>query len=341
FPLVSDLLALRIICPFLEDLQLVGEQLGAFLTVIEVEKKGADRPFSEFGYESTHILIQIPESIKKNKILPENLICEIQVRTILQDAWAEVEHELVYKAEFSPFDLPLKRKLASMNASLSFADIIFQEIRDYQKKLNSELDFRRTFFYEKTDTLMHNKFHDIFNPKTATAIVLEEYPSPYVRGSIDDLLLEAIKQQNEKNFSRAITIYTQIIESKPPQNNEVLAVILNHRGMARFAQNQFEYARDDFAESTKLSEKNPRGWYYLGIVYSVLHDGRKAVENFSKSLEIHKYQSHVYYRRALSLYHLGDYSSALSDLSAAIDLGLHGDDVEKLHEALLSKLDIK
>ena len=26
------------------------------------------------------------------------------------DAWAEVEHEL-YKAEFTPFDLPLKRKL--------------------------------------------------------------------------------------------------------------------------------------------------------------------------------------------------------------------------------------
>ena len=33
--------------------------------------------------------------------LNNELVCEIQVRTILQDAWAEVEHELIYKTEFN------------------------------------------------------------------------------------------------------------------------------------------------------------------------------------------------------------------------------------------------
>ena len=136
-PVLTDLIGIRIICPFLEDLTIVENQLVKIFEIVEIERKGAGRTFSEFGYESVHILLKIPEEIKnqvenqnQGLCVPNDLVCEIQVRTILQDAWAEVEHELVYKQEFSPFDLPLRRKLASTNASLSLADIIFQEIRD-------------------------------------------------------------------------------------------------------------------------------------------------------------------------------------------------------------------
>lgn len=76
-----------------------------------MERKGSERTFREFGYESVHFLLDIPEEFKVGLVLPKNLIFEIQLRTILQDAWAEVEHELVYKSEFSPFDQPLKESL--------------------------------------------------------------------------------------------------------------------------------------------------------------------------------------------------------------------------------------
>ena len=148
------MLGIRVICAFLEDLKTVEEQISKIFKIIEIERKGADRTFSEFGYESIHFLVEIPEEFKTDKdTVPDGLVCEIQVRTILQDAWAEVEHELVYKSEFSPFDLPLRRKLASLNASLSLSDIIFQEIRDYQNKLNKELDCRRESFYDKADNI--------------------------------------------------------------------------------------------------------------------------------------------------------------------------------------------
>ena len=113
-------------------------------------------------------MLDIPEEIK-NQVeqehsglkVPNSLVCEIQIRTILQDAWAEVEHELVYKSEFSPFDLPLRRKLASTNASLSLADIIFQEIRDYQTKLQREVDERRASFYEQADIITDSTNKDL------------------------------------------------------------------------------------------------------------------------------------------------------------------------------------
>ena len=141
--LLTDMMGIRMICAFLEDMQLGLEQIKKTFEIKEIEVKGAEKKFSEFGYESIHVLIKIPDSCKPPvelfeglKPLGENLVCEIQIRTILQDAWAEVEHELIYKTEFNPFDIPLRRKLASLNAMLSLADITFQEIRDYQNKLH-------------------------------------------------------------------------------------------------------------------------------------------------------------------------------------------------------------
>ena len=100
---LTDMIGIRIICPFLEDLGIVENQLKENFVIKEIERKGSEQNFKEFGYESIHVLVDVPEyCMPKNTSLPkpENLVCEIQIRTILQDAWAEVEHELIYKAEF-------------------------------------------------------------------------------------------------------------------------------------------------------------------------------------------------------------------------------------------------
>ena len=115
---LTDMLGIRMICAFLEDINLGLEQIKKIFVIKEVEVKGAEKKFSEFGYESIHVLIKIPEDCKppmEGKYeglapLPEDIVCEIQIRTILQDAWAEVEHELIYKTEFNPFDIPLTKK---------------------------------------------------------------------------------------------------------------------------------------------------------------------------------------------------------------------------------------
>jgi type II secretory pathway component PulF len=63
-PVLTDLIGIRIICPFLEDLTIVENQLVKIFEIVEIERKGAGRTFSEFGYESVHILLKIPEEIK-------------------------------------------------------------------------------------------------------------------------------------------------------------------------------------------------------------------------------------------------------------------------------------
>lgn len=337
-PVLTDLIGIRVICAFLEDLSVVEQQIVDRYEIVEIERKGADKSFSEFGYESTHILIKIPPRIKDRYRLPEGLVCEIQIRTILQDAWAEVEHELVYKSEFSPFDLPLKRKLASMNASLSLADIIFQEIRDYQNKLNTELDKRRFAFYDMADKLSDDKIFDKFDVKKAPVDKSIMSASPYVQGTIDDMILDAIHAHNSGNLDVAIEIYTKIIQAEPVPNDIVLAVIFKHRGMAFFAQNNFDGALADFKSSVEHDPKNFRSFYYIGIVYSVKDDEQSAIEYFDKSLALNQYQAHVYYRKALSLYHLNDYAASMAELSKCQSLDLDNEECQTLRANLIKKL---
>ena len=337
---LTDMMGIRVICAFLEDIDLVEKQLEEVYDVKEIERKGSQQSFREFGYESRHVLIAIPEDCMPDDssiYLPPDLVCEIQIRTILQDAWAEVEHELIYKSEFNPFDKPLRRKLASINASLTLADTIFQEIRDYQNRLVSELGCRRNTFYDKADELTDKELGTSRNnPVVGQAL----QPSANKAGSIDDLVLQALHEHNVGNFTQAVGIYTQILESKPEPPDVVKAVILKHRGMAFFAQNQYDSALSDFQESEKHDPKGFRTIYYEGIVQSVKGNDNEAIKCYDRSLGIDPYQSHVYYRRAISYFVLGDYNTAMKDINSAEKLGLNDDDLKALKSKVIKKFDM-
>lgn len=336
FPVISDIIGIRIVCAFLQDLKVVERILTSTFNIIEIERKGADRTFCEFGYESTHVLVSVPEELKTGLPLPDGLIFEIQMRTILQDAWAEVEHELVYKSEFSPFDLPLKRKLASINASLSLADIIFQEIRDYQTKLNRELDRRRNSFYHQVDT--EDDCAEGLASEGRDFTGLDENDLPYVQGTIDDMILDAIEAHNSGNLMRAISIYTRIISSKPTP--AVLSVIYKHRGMAYFARSDYEAALSDFRESARINPQNFRAYYYEGIVLNILKRDEEAERAFTKSLSLNMYQPYLYLRRARSYYNMERYHDALEDLDRACSLGLDKPEEKILRMRIAEKMDV-
>jgi putative GTP pyrophosphokinase len=331
-PVITDLIGLRVICPFLEDLKLVEKTLREHFSVLEVDKKGARFSFKEFGYESVHLLISIPPEIIKKRGNVGCDVAEVQVRTILQDAWAEVEHELVYKAEFTPFGDPLKRKLAAVNASLSLADSIFQEIRSYQKQLHSELGKRRDSFYrkieEETDALL---FEDIEEPDE------EERRSVDIQNAtIDELLLNALYAHNKNQFADAIRFYSRILDLKP--DNSIISLIYKHRGMANFAQSSYDDAIEDFTRALEYDSASYKAAYYRGVVKSVLRRYSGAVEDFSLSLTINPYQNFTLYRRAQAYYHLGDYPAALGDCEASLALSPEFEQAVKFKGILKEKL---
>jgi putative GTP pyrophosphokinase len=255
-----------------------------------------------------------------------------------------VEHELVYKAEFTPFDEPMKRKLAALNASLSLADTIFQEIRGYQRQLNRQLGKRRDSFYRKiaesTDALLTP---DLDMPGLGAdpgglrpAENAESGLPDHSGGTVDDMLLNALYAHNGNRFTEAIDLYSRILDMKIADS--IRSLIHKHRGMAYFAQSMYQDAIDDFSRSLEWDKSSYKAAYYRGVVWAVMRRHSQAVDDFSLSLDINPYQAFCLFRRGQSYYHIGDYPAALADCEASLDLEPENEAAGKLRELVRHKL---
>jgi putative GTP pyrophosphokinase len=332
---ITDIVALRVVCPFLGDLKLAESSICSSFKVLEVERKGSERSFREFGYESIHLLVEIPTDLRAEAWGFDSPAVEVQLRTILQEAWAEVEHELVYKAEFTPFDEPMKRKLAALNANLSLSDIIFQEILDYQRRLNSELERRRSSFYGKIEDAMDKPLKAL--DPVENKIERRSFSSERAQSSsMDDLLISALGAHNREDFEGAARIYSEILSQGT--DKDIAAVVYKHRGMAYFSRSLYKEAIGDFGASLELAPNDHKAAYYRGVVKSVIQDFVGAISDFDLALGIHPYHFFSLYRRAMAYWHLGDYAQALADSDAALRLEPDNEEAGRLKALALQKM---
>ncbi|MEK7546676.1 MAG: RelA/SpoT domain-containing protein [Patescibacteria group bacterium] len=92
---IEDLAGLRIIFYLEGDIPKfineIRKEFGGEKKIEEIKKKG--------GYNATHVVISLgPKRLSMDEYKKfENLKCEIQLTSILHHAWAEIEHDLVYK----------------------------------------------------------------------------------------------------------------------------------------------------------------------------------------------------------------------------------------------------
>jgi len=315
--LLSDLLGLRVICPFLEDLDAAERLIAENFEVVELERKGDRHSFREFGYDSVHLLILLDESEQED--LPgTGPFCEIQLRTILQDAWAEVEHELVYKSDLGFPNQSIKRKLASLNASLVLSDLIFQEIRDYQKELRQRGIKRRQSIEEMLST---SRSMDIANlggfdfASREDPLSADECAGPR---DLEKSMFKALEAHSNNNFSLAIQIYGQILRMK--LEPVIRSLVYNHRGMALFALADYQKAIDDFSKALHYNEDNGRAWCNRGLVSRVLGRYDQSLEDYERAIQIETAPFEGHWGRAQTCYEMELYSRALSDCEKVLAL---------------------
>ena len=136
---ITDQAAIRIITFFPRTIAEIDEMLREEFSVIEHFDKGESLIEEErFGYQSVHYLVTI-NSVRTS--LPEyerfeTAKVEVQVRTILQHSWAEIEHDIQYKSSATiPRDI--KRRFMSLAGFLEIADREFQAIQDADRDLTT------------------------------------------------------------------------------------------------------------------------------------------------------------------------------------------------------------
>lgn len=333
---ITDVIGFRIICPFLSDLDTIRRLIQKHFPVVETETKGAEHSFREFGYSSIHLMIDLKKDIKTRPVFATRRVAEVQLRTILQDAWAEVEHELVYKSEDTLLGEPIKRKLASLNAALTLSDIIFQEIREYQREVQQRESRRkaslddRVLAYETVPGLDEAELTFIRQEEDRAVRPIQH------RGELEQLIFEALAAHSSDEFERAIELYSRVLHMKT--SRRVRSIIYNHRGMAYLALSHYPRAEKDFSQAIQFNDENFRAFHNRALAYRIRQAYERALEDLDRSLEINAVQSEAYYIRALTRCDLQDYSKALLDCENVLNLNPDFVPAQHLKTLILSKI---
>ncbi len=137
---ITDLAGIRVITFFPHQIKQVGDCIHEEFDVAECVDHAATLQQEErLGYLSVHYLVRLNE----NRIrLPEykrfaSLTAEIQVRTVMQHAWAEIEHDIQYKSSIA-IPILIRRRLMTLAGLLEIADREFEAIQQADTTLRNE-----------------------------------------------------------------------------------------------------------------------------------------------------------------------------------------------------------
>ena len=130
---ITDLVGARVITYFSDEVDRVRDLLDAEFEVDTVNSRDVRATIDpdRFGYVSLQYVVSVSPA---RTALPEwrrfaGFRFEIQVRSILQHAWAEIEHDRGYHTE-SDVPEPIRRRWSRVAALLELADSEFVALRD-------------------------------------------------------------------------------------------------------------------------------------------------------------------------------------------------------------------
>lgn len=237
------------------------------------------RKTEEFGYASFHYIVQIKADDILGIRMPRDEIgerkAEIQVRTLLQHAWANISHYQFYKNQFRPPD-KLERSMARFSALLEEADEAFSLVIGglNKYKLNYGAYMRGKPMQEEINTL-----------KT----ILQNEPVAENRPAIALKIARLAKATCE--WKMIFDELSPYLSSKSKVQNEILcehghALCRNHKDSPSYA--EYRKGQEELKHVIGLKEEKAyvQALLYLGWSYrNEKGKERKARECYRKAYE--------------------------------------------------------
>lgn len=128
---ISDLIGLRIVCFYEDDVERVKDLISAEFEVLGVTDKTAqmEETADAFGYKGLHLDLRLKENRRALKEYSAyvDYPFELQIRTVVQDSWSILDHKIKYKKSIPN---ALKRRINTLAALFELADREFRAIRD-------------------------------------------------------------------------------------------------------------------------------------------------------------------------------------------------------------------
>jgi ppGpp synthetase/RelA/SpoT-type nucleotidyltranferase len=138
---LTDTIGVRVITYYESDVDRVVQKLA---NEFEIDpKRSVDKrralDLRSFGYRSVHLIARLKGHRASS---PEYAALtgrwfEIQVRSILEHAWAEIEHEVVYKSGIG-YPLGIERRFAAIAGTLELIEKEFLALKEERDRLTDE-----------------------------------------------------------------------------------------------------------------------------------------------------------------------------------------------------------
>lgn len=143
---ITDQVGVRFVVLLLEDIDRIGAIVEAGPWLAQKDRDFQQERLEKadyFAYQSDHYVIHAKTEFTFEGILiPAGLSCEVQIRTILQHAYAEMAHSSSYKP---PVKLPeedqkhINRSLAKGSALIETTDDVFGDIKKSLREYNESV----------------------------------------------------------------------------------------------------------------------------------------------------------------------------------------------------------
>jgi ppGpp synthetase/RelA/SpoT-type nucleotidyltranferase len=193
----------------------------------------------DFGYRSVHLIARAKSAQTRGNSFLKNYQFEIQVRSILEHAWAEIEHEIVYKSGVNLEDDTLRR-FAALAGSLEIFDGEFLALRaqrnelvdKYVARYRKKLDQHKSFDVARLLAFLETRFPDGRSWRKAA-----EEGIPFVSG-LEVSCVEALRASSlatpasfkktlaSPKFRSAIKSFASLSGVSPAQVSHLAIVVL-------------------------------------------------------------------------------------------------------------------
>ena len=128
---LNDIVGIRIVCLYSDDVYKIAELLRQQEDFILVKEKDYIKNPKKSGYQSLHLIMDIPLTYKEIK---EPQRVEIQIRTVAMDFWAGVDNQICYKK--SPREMKkAEEELKNYSDVISKIDQHMMELRKKVEKM--------------------------------------------------------------------------------------------------------------------------------------------------------------------------------------------------------------
>jgi putative GTP pyrophosphokinase len=216
---LTDLIGIRAVCFYSEEVHEIRKSLKKYFKQIEIiDKSGQlEKTDDKFGYKSLHLQLVLKNELKGIAEANEykNIKIELQIRTVVQDAWSMLDHEIKYKKSIPQ---KLKRRINRLSALFEIADDEFlniqKEILHEERKISSRL--------KKGGKIETFKILDVFR---FLFVALKYFPDyNFIEYKVDGFVQEILMLKSnftEGELNDALQknlLYANVIEKEIKQN---------------------------------------------------------------------------------------------------------------------------